>query len=168
MRYIIDGYNFFFQLQEEIDPFHKARDAFIDKLTEYLASLNIRSELIFDSSVSNHLQFATKRSERCVDIIFSPAGTTADDYIIEKLSTEKYPQTVTVVSDDNGVLRRSVDLCAHTQNVSNFLQLLSRRKKKQQQAEEKLTEDSPAHLKRLHKAFKERLQNSSDEEGFFD
>ena len=72
MRYLIDGYNLFFKLEEEILPLEEKREEFISLLDEEVGDLRLQVLLIFDSHRENAEDFASKRKLKNLEVSFSP------------------------------------------------------------------------------------------------
>lgn len=164
MHYIVDGYNFFFRLKSDIFPLEDARNSFIDELSSELKEINTRASLVFDSGKETILDIASKMHLGEIEVLFTPKGMSADDYIIELVEIERHPATVTVVSSDKGVLARSISLGAHTMSVEKFVSFIHRKQRKNRVRNEKRAADSDFHIRRLEEAFNRRLKDSSDDE----
>ncbi len=164
MRYLVDGYNFFFRLKEHIFPLEDARESFIHELSTSLKEIKMKASLVFDSGTETILDIATKKHLGDIEVIYTPRGMSADDYLIELIEIQKHPGTVTVVSSDNGVIARSVSLRARTMSVEQFVSFIKRKQKKNFSTEEKNISDSTSNLKRLEEAFERRLKNPPEDD----
>lgn len=164
MHYIVDGYNFFFRLKADIFPLEQARNSFIEELSSNLKKINTKASLVFDSGKETILDIASKTHLGEIEVVFTPRGMSADDYIIELVEIQKHPGTVTVVSSDKGVLARAVSLGAKTMSVEKFVTYVQKKRRKQNKKEEKKIVESDYHIRRLKDAFEGRLKNPPDDE----
>jgi len=164
MKYVIDGYNLFFHLEDEVNPLEKKREHFISSLNEALKQLRLHATLIFDSHQSHSAIFPTKKELSALKIIFSPQGLSADEYILERLRGDKRPQTQVIVTSDRELGERVKHLGAKTKTVESFFEMLAKRStKKHAQKEEKMNQESSHHFDRLLEAFEKKLDDESSD-----
>lgn len=163
MNYIIDGYNLFFHIEKEVNPLKKKREDFIIVLNKMLKHLHLHAIIIFDSQQAHATNFPTKKRLSALEIIFSPKDLTADEYILERLTVEKKPQTQIIVSSDRALCRQVQILGAKTITIKDFFQMLTSCKIKKLDKEEKIEQESSYHHNRLLQAFEERLRNESSD-----
>jgi len=164
MNYVIDGYNLFFRIEDEINPLEKKRELFIAALNDALETLHLHATLIFDSHHSHASIFPTKKALSALEIIFSPEGLSADEYILERLRVEKRPQTQIVVTSDRELGGRAKHLGARTKTIESFFKMLSERKaKKTSLKDEKMQKESSSHFDRLLHAFEKKLHDESSD-----
>lgn len=161
MHYIVDGYNLFFSIEDELNPFKEKRQDFIAILNEMLEKFHFHVSLIFDSHYTNASTFPSKQELSSLAVIFSPQGLSADEYILEQLRTKKNPNQYIVVTSDRELMQKANNLGAQTKTIKNFLQILTRHKTKQKPSEEKMHQESPYHHNRLLKIFEKKLQDES-------
>ncbi len=147
MRYLIDGYNFFFKLEEDILPLEKKRDEFVSFLDEEAGNLNIL--LIFDSHRKNAGSFASKRKLKNIEVSFSPKNFSADEYILELLEWDA--KNTTLVTSDRELAKKASYLGAKTQSIDSFVRLILKREKKPKEKPE--MRETEANIKRLLKEF---------------
>ena len=164
MNYVIDGYNLFFRLQTEVNPLKKKRENFIEALNEALESLHLHATLIFDSHQSHASIFPTKRNLKALEIVFSPEGLSADEYILERLTTERRASDQIIVTSDRELAGRAKHLGAKTKTIEAFFEMLLKREaKKTPEKEEKLETESSHNFERLLKAFEKKLRDESSD-----
>lgn len=164
MKYVIDGYNLFFHIEDEANPLEKKRELFISALNNALSELHLHAILIFDSHQTHAAVFPTKKDLSALEIIFSPEGISADEYILERLRAEKKPQLQVIVTSDRELIRHAKHLGAKTKTIESFFEMLSRRSaKKNSQEEKKMHKESSHHFDRLLDAFEKKLRDESSD-----
>lgn len=162
MNYLIDGYNLFFKLQEEILPLQEKREEFTLLLNEIIGSLQLQVLVIFDSHYQNSEDFASKKILPHLEISFSPKNLSADQYILELLA---WNATNTIlVTSDRELSKKGTLLGAKTLSIEKFVRFIQKKKKKKESREKPLTRESKVHFERLYKAFTEKLNKSNDDE----
>lgn len=161
--YIIDGYNLFFYLKEETNPFEKTRENFIEALNELFTSLRLHAVLIFDSHQDFASTFPRKKPLEALEIIFSPKNLNADQYILEYLSAETHPEQKIIVTSDRELANRVKELGAKTKTTETFFKMLLRwkAKKTSRQKEKKMQTESSYDFNRLLQAFEKQLKDES-------
>lgn len=98
---IIDGYNLFFRLAEIPNPLQTKRESFIIALSQALVDANVKAIVVFDSSQKeSHDYPSTSFAHENMEILFSPKGLSADDYLLEYLEVHQSPHYLTLVTDD--------------------------------------------------------------------
>jgi len=152
VEYWIDGYNLLFFLSLEEKDFETDRQTLINSLaTEYS---NCKITLIFDAHHQDD-EFLHITDHKNISVIFTPSKVTADAYITERLSYQKNPKVITVVSSDKGLLLHVKDLGGKTKTIQDFLK---GKKDGQSPQPDKPSTDTDYELERLLKIFKEREQ----------
>ena len=161
MRYLIDGYNLFFKIQQNVLPLQKKRDTFLEDLDVEIAALRINATLVFDSHQEHADIFPSSMQMQALEVVFSPKHLSADGYILELLSWDSHQTTL--VTSDRELSLKATHLGAQTTTIEEFIALILRRRAKLEKTEESKPElrESDAHLKRLLKIFEKRL--SEDE-----
>lgn len=164
MHYIIDGYNLFFRLEEEITPLAEKREEFVEFLIKEMTRCHIKANLIFDSGKTHKNPFPSTKEQQGLTITFSPYGISADTYILEFLKYQKLPQTMTLVTSDRELAKKARELGAITQTIEAFLKMLQAKKKRRGKSEDKKElKDSNKNIARLQSIFEEKLrQETSD------
>ncbi|MBF5060146.1 NYN domain-containing protein [Candidatus Neptunochlamydia vexilliferae] len=151
MRYIIDGYNFFFKLEEDVLPLEKKRESFIAFLDEEARNLNIL--LVFDSHEQNAGVFATKRKLKNIEVSFSPKNLSADAYILELLEWDA--KDTTLVTSDKPLAKKASYLGVKTLSINGFVSLMVKKQKKPSEKPE--MRETEANIKRLLKEFNREI-----------
>lgn len=162
MKFIIDGYNLlFFHLTPDED-LKKNREELIKLLDKKFKSLSIKATIIFDG-----FNQAENKPEHeffeALTVIFSPKSLTADEFIIEQLSSSKNPNEITVITGDKKLAQKARNLGAHSKSPKSFLKELSKKQTKKEmkeKEEERDYEDSKANIERLLSLFEKRLHDS--------
>ena len=153
MEYWIDGYNLLFYLSENENSFQTLREKLLSMLHENYSHKNLT--IIFDAThQEDELQHVT--DFHSFTIVYTPAKMTADAYIVERLTHEHNPKTITVVSSDKGLLKHSLYQGAKTQTLPSFL---NEYKKDKPPSSEKPSIDSDYELDRLLKIFEKRSED---------
>lgn len=152
MHYIIDGYNLFFKVRNEVSPLHKCRENFLQDFVFKLKTANMHATFVFDSHYKYAGVFPSLSTLETVSIVFSPKNLSADCYILEKFKWKSH--LFTLVTSDRKLSLQARSLGAQTTSVENFIALLSKRyKKKQADNEVPLVRESKANLQRLLQIF---------------
>jgi predicted RNA-binding protein with PIN domain len=158
MKYIIDGYNFMFRIQEEErkKKLEKARESLIALLDEELSIIKTHVYVVFDSSeqVKDYAQSAFLKH---IEVIYAPKGLSADQYIIERLEQSKSPKTLTIVTSDSGLALQCQQLGAKILSIDDFVTLINKRKQKKKSLLKPSYKESTQEIERLRKIFEEKL-----------
>ena len=160
MHYLIDGYNLFFAIENKILPLEAKRDNFICALNQEIAIADLNATLIFDGNKQNSGVFPSKQELSALDVTFSPEGLSADDYILELLTSCPNPKMEIVVTSDRELSKKSTFLGAKTKTIESFLKFLLKKKSKKQKAkqeEKQELKETHYNLERLVEIFEERL-----------
>lgn len=152
-RYIVDGYNLLFQLEEEHQDLEKQRKKLLSSLEELTTFQSLDITFVFDSSTNNAWTFEYWSS---IKVVFAPLGTSADQYIVEMLHGSKYPATYTVVTSDKHLKSLCREIGAQVQTIPSFFSWVSKKEKKERPKEMK---DTPFHIQRLKQIFEEKLSD---------
>ena len=160
MRYLIDGYNLFFKLEEEILPLEEKREEFISLLNEEVEGLTLKVLLIFDSHRENAKDFASKRKLKNLEVSFSPKNLSADHYILELLEWDA--KNTTLVTSDKRLAIEAKHHGAKIKSIESFVRfILQRRRKKNSKIKVELQETDD-NIKRYLDAF-EKSDGQSEE-----
>lgn len=136
MHYYIDGYNFL--LREDISyELEQARNQFLQYLSAQAARLGLQVTVVFDASFAESL--GARQHYRGVDILFTEAGETADEWILQKIarSSSSAARQSVVVTDDRQLRRLAGLLSAKTESVRHFRQRLVKVSKERSQSTRK-------------------------------
>lgn len=126
MHYYIDGYNFL--LREDIAyELEKARNQFLQYLSDQAARLGLQVTVVFDASFAESL--GARQHYRGLEILFTEAGETADEWILQKIARSSAARQSVVVTDDRQLRRLAGLLSAKTESVWNFRQRLGKASK---------------------------------------
>jgi predicted RNA-binding protein with PIN domain len=126
MHYIIDGYNLFFYLfGTSSQDFKSQRQSLIQSMNAKIEFLSLDVSLVFDSYLAPG--DGSRSHYHHLEILFTPEGITADDYIIQHLKNSRDPSKELLVTNDKELARRAKHLSAGTQSIDHFLNWLDRR-----------------------------------------
>ena len=134
MHYYVDGYNFL--LREEIPhALEQAREQFLLYLSERAALLGLSITVVFDASFKESL--GARQHYRGVDILFTEAGETADEWILKKIASSSTARQSVVVTGDRQLRRLASMLSAKTESIAHFRQRLIKAPKEKKQISRK-------------------------------
>jgi predicted RNA-binding protein with PIN domain len=160
MHYFIDGYNFLFQLYEDVDPLRQKRDEVIQVLQEKLECLKLNITIVFDSHYAKGNIFPTRFDHLSLEIIYTPSGQTADSYILEALSWKKNRNQETVITSDKHLARLIQALGVKVEPIESFIPWILKKEMNHHRKEHKnITEEHPREFKRLLDAFENQLRD---------
>lgn len=165
--YYIDGYNLLFRLTHSHQTLRtrKSTELKVDNtllnqrqaLIRLLQTYQVKGLLIFDGK--HRLDEESGRSYPSpLEVIYTPKGQTADQYILETLLFVSNPASITVVSDDRHLIQSARSLGAKTQSPAPFLHRLQKKRPKKPDPVE-----SKFQIDRLLKIFESRLQRSDED-----
>lgn len=162
MRYLIDGYNFFFNISDDILPLHKKREQFIQELDQAIQVRHLNAIAIFDSQRDHAHLFPSVRQLKGLEVIFSPKHLCADSYILELLNWNS--DHTTLVTSDQKLSTHASYLGARTQTIEAFTHFLLKPYHigKHRPPTKPQLQESPANMQRLLKVFKQRLQDDEN------
>ncbi len=158
MRYLIDGYNLFFKLEDEILPLEEKREKFISLLDEEVGDLRLQVLLIFDSHRKNAEDFASKRKLKNLEVSFSPRNLSADHYILELLEWDA--KNTTLVTSDKKLAMEATHHGAKIESIEGFVQFILRLRKKKNSAAKPELKETDANIKRYLDAFEKNDEQS--------
>lgn len=142
MHYYIDGYNLlFYLLGTSAGSLKSQRDWIIQSLNIKTESLGLDLTVVFDSPLSpgegsrSHFQH--------LEILYTPEGVSADDFIIYKLAESRDVSKEVVVTNDRELSIRARHQHANAQGIENFINWLDRRYKNKVKKKIKLPQKHP-------------------------
>lgn len=156
MLYYIDGYNLIFCLTNSKHPLIHQRKSIALFLQKQFASLNLEGILVFDGS-ERGFGGSSRAYASPLQIVYSPKGQTADEYILEKLEGRKKNSLSTVVSNDRSLCSHARSLGARTQSNEAFIEYLEKKKARKRKKVPD-PKDSPREIERLLKIFEANLE----------
>jgi hypothetical protein len=121
MRYIIDGHNLIAHLPDITldDPDDEAK--LVLKLRAFAARTSDQCTVYFDAGTPAGV---SRMSSRSIEVRFASHRSNADHAIMERLTREKRPHDITVVTSDNAVLDEARRHRMKTMKSSQFAALL--------------------------------------------
>jgi len=162
MHYYIDGYNLLFQTLHPLKDLRAKREKMVELLQEKLSALDLSLTIVFDGShyrgEESGFQYLPS-----LQIIFTPKGQSADEYILEKLSHTLHPSEYTIVTSDKALSQKCRGLGAHTKNIADFMRWASKKSTLHDEKEREPTfKDSKKNIERLLKIFEKKFQEDSN------
>lgn len=127
MYYYIDGYNMLFRLLHAGDDLRSQRQELIQDLQLKVNLLQLEVTLVFDS----HYQpdEGSRSHLGALEIVFTPLGETADEYILQELKELRSPSDYTVVTSDKKLAWLCRRRLAKTESIDDFITWLNKRYK---------------------------------------
>lgn len=125
---IIDGYNLIFakeQVETSGPSLEQLRTKLINRLRDYNRPRNEYIILVFDGE-SGALYPERRKEDKNIEVIFSQAGQTADELILNIASTSDYPKAIEVVTSDRELVESVKRLKAKTCTSADFLDRLNK------------------------------------------
>lgn len=169
MDYWIDGYNLLFKIKSHLSSLEQSRKTLIDELRLHLIKSNLKATIIFDSSDAHAEEFPSNQSLYPLEIVFSPKGLSADDFIVEKLYGTKSAKNVTIVTSDAHLAFRCKDTKAKITSIEDFLKYVFKEESKRTSTQyERLKEsgqipmDSEENIELFARIFEDRLHKNND------
>ncbi|MDF2576563.1 MAG: hypothetical protein K0S74_47 [Chlamydiales bacterium] len=129
MKYYVDGYNLLFRLNptfrtyKKIRDLHTVRNKLIHELSDKVTLLELNLTLVFDGA--DEFDNFSRSHFQGLDLIFTPLGTSADDYFITLLQKVTHPQHYTMITNDRELLNKSHSLGACVLRVDDFYDWLT-------------------------------------------
>lgn len=131
MHYLIDGYNFLFW-QKDLMPhwggscLRTDRENLIQKLINRMDRGSFSCRLIFDAHHTP--EGLTLLRQTPLDIVFTPKGLTADEYILECLCATHLKKGYCVVTHDKGLQRKVIAENVPVIDFVTFFSILDKKK----------------------------------------
>ena len=155
MLYLLDGYNLLFALIDSQHPLAAQRQQIIRFLQKLFAHYKMDGLLVFDGRVRRGEESGRSYASP-LEVIYTPEGQSADEYIIERIGSSKGASQMTVVTNDRGLIAHARSFRVQTMNVAPFIQWLTNRKKTTH-AKPTIVE-TKHNLERLLKIFEKRFE----------
>jgi len=159
MHYLVDAYNIIFQYFDEHSlSLEGKRELLIRLCEELINKKNIKITLIFDGNQVHALWTKHTKSPN-LEIAFSEHNQTADQYILEELSSLKRTNNVIVITSDNRLSLQCRQRHVKTKTSSSFLKLLLKK-------HVPVTNDKPQfkeselQIQRLEQIFTKKIQDN--------
>lgn len=127
MHYYIDGYNLLFRILHKGDDLKKQRELLIQDLKQKILLTGLDATLVFDSQYQQ--DEGTRTHLNNLEIVFTAAGETADEFILQELKESKTPAKHTVVTSDKKLSWLCRRRLANTESVEDFISWLNKRYK---------------------------------------
>jgi len=161
MYFLIDGYNLLFRLHESKKTLQFQRNTIIRSLQNEFKSLHLEGMVVFDGRYRHDEQSGLSYHSPLI-IYYSHKGQTADQAILEKLETSDISSQTTVVTDDKSLATAARSFKARTMGLQAFISFIEKkhaqkRRRREESLEERPFKETTFQMKRLLKAFEERL-----------
>lgn len=127
MHYYIDGYNLLFRILRAGDDVRKQREQITLDIERKVSLLGLDITLVFDSHYQE--DDSTRSHLNSLEIVFTAAGETADEYILQELKECSNPTQHTVVTSDKKLARLCQLRLGKTESVDEFLAWIGKRYK---------------------------------------
>jgi len=115
-----------------------------------METLHMKGAMVFDSHSDHSNTYPIRSEHPHLEIIFSPTNLSADDYILEYLSThQKVQNPITLVTSDNELAFRAKSFGASIMPVKAFLKFLHEKKLHSTHTEEKPSIENSQQVQRL-------------------
>lgn len=161
MYFFIDGYNLLFTCGEEGRSLQNQRDHLIQWIRSEFGNMRLKGALVFDGSHRRDEESGLSY-QNPLELVYTPKGQSADEYIIEQLERLKNCKSITVVTNDQGLRKIAGALKANVQSNRSFLTWLAKRSKRKKGKLPVIRETSQQ-IERLIKIFEERLKHDLEE-----
>lgn len=155
MYFLIDGYNLLFSCSVDQHTLQIQRGTLLKWMQKQFDFLNISGVVVFDGGHPTDEYDISYRSP--LEIVYTPKGISADQYIVEHLSCLKNSKLATIVTNDKGLLSHCRSYTAKSLGCEPFVQWLMKKSKKIKVSQRKVLQESPSEVDRLTKLFEERL-----------
>ena len=132
MHYFIDGYNLMFRMSVTNESLQSEREKFIENLYEKIRIVGLDVTIVFDAQYQEGLGSRTHLD--FLEICFTDEGETADDYIINELTSTPNPREEIIVTSDNNLAWRSRRMHAKSEPVQEFMRWLDHRFRKKKKS----------------------------------
>ena len=119
MRYLIDGYNLFFKIEDQFLPLEKKREKFLHAFDKAVDNYRFQILIIFDGYYQNNENFASKKALSNIEVSFSPQHLSADQYLLELL--EWNATNTTLITSDQELSKKASLLGAKILSTEQFL-----------------------------------------------
>lgn len=159
MLYILDGYNLLFTLTESAQPLAQQRQKIIHFLQKKFASFRMDGILVFDGRVRQGEE-SGRSYPSPLEVIYTPKGQSADQFIIERIESSQNPRQITVVTNDRGLIANSRPFGTKVISNAEFIEWLLSRKKKNPEQKAHIA-DSKQNIERLLIIFEKRLNEEN-------
>jgi predicted RNA-binding protein with PIN domain len=155
--YLIDGYNFLFSLVDSKQPLASQRQKTILFLKKQFARLHLSGSVIFDGSRRQGEESGLSYPSP-LEIVYTPKGQTADEYIIEKIDVPHKTRLFTVVTNDRGLIVHCHSFRTKTLSNHDFMKWLIKKSESRKKVSKVARIETQYKMGRLLKAFEERLK----------
>jgi predicted RNA-binding protein with PIN domain len=149
MPFLIDGHNLIGQMPSLslADPDDEQK--LIELLRAYLVRTDKKGTVVFDQGLPGG---AARWSNNVLEVRFAPAPKTADDLIRERLSRERNPEGLVVVTGDRELAQAAQRAGARVRRPADFARGLVERPKAAKQKETGLSAEEVADWEQAFRA----------------
>lgn len=157
MYYLIDGYNFLFSLLDSKQSLAAQREKIIFFIKKQFTIFELSGSLIFDGSRCRDEESGISYPSP-LEVVYTPKGQTADNYIIEKIESGKKQDQFTVVTNDRGLIANCRPLGAKIVSNRDLIRWLQEKNKKRKKTAKISIVETKQNIDRLLKAFEDKLK----------
>jgi predicted RNA-binding protein with PIN domain len=167
MHYLIDAYNLMFCSLKKKGTLRERRQLLIEELNETISQSNLHVTLVFDGAEDSFPHSGRGHFDH-VELVYTPKGKTADEYITEEIASSRLPGHITVVTNDRELAGRCRNYRAKTLTPGVFLTLMTKKKEKKKKSQSvqpaRSFQESSAEFKRLLLIFEKKLLAEENEQ----
>lgn len=124
IHYYVDGYNLLFRYMRGKEDLRALREEMIKELDEKAALFPIQVSVVFDAACRPG--FGSREHYRCLEILFTSEGESADDFILREIERASHPHLKVVVTSDKRLALLARHLSAKTESVPHFIERINK------------------------------------------
>jgi len=158
VKYYIDGYNFLFRVTKSYKALRHHQKELLGALNSWITKMQFDTVVVFDGRQKDPPE-AVRSHLANLEVVYTPEGQTADDYILQEVEFSQNPSLLTIVSSDRELTGKARQRGAKTRTIEQFFSFLKGDKKSTPE-KEKNFQDTPANIARLLKIFEEKQQDN--------
>jgi uncharacterized protein len=158
-HYFIDGYNLIFRVFQKKASLEEKRSEILAIFNQVALQQQLDLTFVFDATLQKDAMSHRGHYDH-LEIVYTGAAESADDYILHEISERINPSLETVITSDRELATRSKNLGAQALSIENFLAMLRKKRRKATKSlSSKDVQESKAELERLLKIFEQRLED---------
>lgn len=137
MHYFLDGYNLLFHVFPEEEDLLLRREDLIEYLSQICLHLDLQITLVFDAQATPDFSRGNRGHSGVFEVVFTPEGQTADEYILDELLWRENPKHIVVVTSDRTLARKAKHCGAEAEGSAAFVRKMTKRYHKRKKKESK-------------------------------
>ena len=158
--YIIDGYNLLFNWSEETQSLEIRRTHLVGWIQQVFQQINQCGIIVFDGAHRRDEEYGLSYVSP-MEIVYTPKGQTADQYIVEYAELINNKKSITVVTNDQSLKRHVSAVGVKTMGNQAFLHWIVK-KRSQKKGKKTVIRETSYQVVRLLKIFEERFKDLGD------